>query len=495
MNQETLMELVLLSQSGDPDALEQLMRQTYHPISYLCRKLLRNDQAAQEQTREILRILSEKIGTLQDPALFEKWICRITSARCMQVLPQLRWASEVDAPLQEELPIAGESLDEQQTMSAVEKMVDMLPDDPRTCILLLCCGGLNTKTISQIAGYTPDAVRENLNHGQAMLQEQLEHYLQQGTQFSGITSLADILHNAMYQVRTQEEDITALVYAVLGKEIPVPPDPEKRIIRILAIVLILLFLAVVGLCGFLFLKIRESMLPPETSVPTTEATTAATTMPTETTAETTIPETTVPATTAATLETEEPTTEATIPITKTTTQAPASTGTVSGGTSGSAPNQVPGDAPKTGEDGHTHRYLNTRTNFNCETGGTRSYLCADCDYYYTVDLAPSGTHNFIVVPAGPAGSSPTCTKPGTAFKICTKCNVASEVPDPDNNPALGHSYTSSIVAPTDTEQGYTLHTCSRCNDSYKDSFVDPIPAPAPAETDPAPAATDAVTED
>lgn len=33
-----------------------------------------------------------------------------------------------------------------------------------------------------------------------------------------------------------------------------------------------------------------------------------------------------------------------------------------------------------------------------------------------------------------------------------------------------HSYTSTVVAPTCTEQGYTVHTCA-CNDSYTDSYV------------------------
>lgn len=476
MNQETLLDLVLLSQSGDPDALEQLMLYSYHPVSYLCRKLLHNEEAAREQTREVLQILATKLHTLQNPELFEKWICRITAARCVQMLPQLRWASEVEAPRQEELPIAGESLDAQQTMSAVEEMVDMLPDDPRTCILLLCCGGLNPKAIAQTAGYTPDAVRNHLNQGQAQLQEQLDHYLQLGTQFSGITSLADILHTAMYQTRTPESDVIPLVYGILGKEVPVPPDPEKQAIRILSIVLAVLFLMVLALCGVLFLRIKASMVPPETSIPTTTATTAATTAPTETTAETTVPETTAAETTQATEPTQSAATEATVSQVKAsapTASTPAQSGT---GGSGSIPDQVPGDAPKTGEDGHTHRYLSTRTNFNCETGGTRRYLCHDCDYSYTVELAPSGSHNYIVVPAGPAGSSATCTKPGTVFKICTNCNAAAEVPDPDNSPALGHAYTETLVAPTASSQGYTLHTCTRCGDSYMDNYVDPIPA-------------------
>ena len=36
-----------------------------------------------------------------------------------------------------------------------------------------------------------------------------------------------------------------------------------------------------------------------------------------------------------------------------------------------------------------------------------------------------------------------------------------------------HSYTEEIVAPTCTEEGYTVHTCS-CGNSYKDNYTDMI---------------------
>ncbi len=37
-----------------------------------------------------------------------------------------------------------------------------------------------------------------------------------------------------------------------------------------------------------------------------------------------------------------------------------------------------------------------------------------------------------------------------------------------------HEYDSTVVAPTCTEQGYTLHTCSICQESYMDQFVNAI---------------------
>ncbi len=58
------------------------------------------------------------------------------------------------------------------------------------------------------------------------------------------------------------------------------------------------------------------------------------------------------------------------------------------------------------------------------------------------------------------GSAATCTQP----QSCTVCGAELQA-------ALGHSYESTVIPPTESKEGYTLHTCVRCGDSYSDSFV------------------------
>lgn len=490
MNSELFADLVWKSQMGDADAMESLLLKAYAPVSYLANKILQNEQSAGQVTCEVLETISGKLNSLTDPDQFQKWMCRITAARCMQVMPLFHHNDvEPSTSSQWQNNLSdGQELTEEESAQVIQQMVDALPKNQRLCILLLGCGGLSIPAIAQLTGYSTATVTEYIQQGQNTIQTHLWDLQERNIQLSGLTSLTGILRIAMFS-HANEEDAIAVVYGILGKEIPIPPDPEKRIIRILVIILGILVVAILAACGILVMKLAggaetETTTPTtlETTLPATTTATEATTAPTtaETTAATEIPtaETTVPETEA---ETTEPAATAAAPVSSGTAAA-----TPGASTSGANPpsGKVPSDAPKTGEDGHTHRYLNTRTNFNCETGGVRHYLCADCDYYYTVDLSPSGSHNFIVVPAGPAGASPACTKPGTALKLCTKCNVASQVPDPDNQPALGHDYSSSVVAPTATAQGYTLHTCSRCGDSYQDNFVDPVPvqteAPAPS---------------
>lgn len=72
--------------------------------------------------------------------------------------------------------------------------------------------------------------------------------------------------------------------------------------------------------------------------------------------------------------------------------------------------------------------------------------------------------------------APTCTEKGYTLHTCSNCGDSYKDTYTD---ALGHSYTETVVAPTKTEKGYTLHTCTKCGDSYKDNYTDTISDIAP----------------
>ena len=61
--------------------------------------------------------------------------------------------------------------------------------------------------------------------------------------------------------------------------------------------------------------------------------------------------------------------------------------------------------------------------------------------------------------------APTCTETGwEEYDTCSRCDYTTKV----EIPAPGHDYTEKVVKPTCGKGGYTLHTCKKCNDSYKD---------------------------
>lgn len=223
MTQESLVELVTLAQAGDQDALETVLIWAYTPITFLCKKILKDKKAVQAKTQELLYMLSRKIDTLQDPAQFQNWIARLTIAMCLQELPEKPKAEAKDTLL----PIVGETLNQEQTIDAVQRMVDMLPDDPRICITLLCCSDLRSRDIAQATKCDVETVHKNMAEAQGFVMEQIEKYSNLGTTLYPIESLKEVMLTAMYHPRDEKEAMAA-VYRAIGKELPAPKEVEKK---------------------------------------------------------------------------------------------------------------------------------------------------------------------------------------------------------------------------------------------------------------------------
>jgi len=63
----------------------------------------------------------------------------------------------------------------------------------------------------------------------------------------------------------------------------------------------------------------------------------------------------------------------------------------------------------------------------------------------------------------------TCTDDGTKTAVCRICNASDTIPDTGS--VKGHAYEDSIVPPTCTSQGYTIHECKECGDCISDNFT------------------------
>ncbi len=104
-----------------------------------------------------------------------------------------------------------------------------------------------------------------------------------------------------------------------------------------------------------------------------------------------------------------------------------------------------------------------------ENGKEVDIKCANCDDVVTGATISATGHDEVIDVA----KAPTCTETGlTEGKHCATCDavlVAQETVA-----ALGHDHVAVVTAPTCTDQGYTTHTCSRCGDSYVDSYTDPV---------------------
>jgi hypothetical protein len=69
----------------------------------------------------------------------------------------------------------------------------------------------------------------------------------------------------------------------------------------------------------------------------------------------------------------------------------------------------------------------------------------------------------------------TCTTDGSYDEV-VRCTEDNEIISTKHHviPATGHKFVDTVVAPTCTAQGYTLHKCSVCGEETKDAYTDAL---------------------
>ena len=129
---------------------------------------------------------------------------------------------------------------------------------------------------------------------------------------------------------------------------------------------------------------------------------------------------------------------------------------------------------------------------SCENGGNTLHICEGCGSSFTTDYTEALGHSW---DSGTKITDATCTGEGVTEFRCVRCGyhrlegntAAGHTPGAEatcTDPqlctecgavivkALGHDYKAAITAPTCTDMGYTVFTCSRCGDSYKGDYTE-----------------------
>ena len=125
-----------------------------------------------------------------------------------------------------------------------------------------------------------------------------------------------------------------------------------------------------------------------------------------------------------------------------------------------------GDKPS---GGHTHIFVDTIVKPNCTEKGYTVHKCK-CGYEYKDYETEALGHSFgswrVTTPE-------TADRDGEEKRICTRENCdyfeTRKIPKLDHT----HEYTETVVEPTCTEKGYTLHKCE-CGDEYKDNETEAL---------------------
>lgn len=186
MEREKLISLVQALQKGDAQAGGQLYDAFYQDIFFFIRKTVNDPELAADLTQDTFVEILQTIGKLQEPAAFVTWSRQIAYHKCTAHFKKRRelLADEDEdgysvfdtiAEDREEF-IPHEALDKEELKKAVQDMINSLPPEQRSAILLRYFEERSVSQIAQIQGVSEGTVKSRLNYGRKSIAAAVEHY-------------------------------------------------------------------------------------------------------------------------------------------------------------------------------------------------------------------------------------------------------------------------------------------------------------------------------
>lgn len=174
---------------GDADAWEEVIRVHGARLLAVARRIVRDDQLAEDCLQNALVQAFLKIGTFEERAALTSWLHRIVVNSALMALRSRKLRGEEsldnllpafddngrrfpqsgpDAPTPEEL------LQRADAREVVERAIDALPDGHRMVLLLRDFEELSIQEVAELMQLTPNAVKIRLHRARAALKTLLE---------------------------------------------------------------------------------------------------------------------------------------------------------------------------------------------------------------------------------------------------------------------------------------------------------------------------------
>lgn len=183
--QETLW--VLRAQSGDREALDELLKTVQGPLYRYILRLAGERWLAEDILQEVFIRVYRKLGWLQDPKLFRPWAYRIASRETFRRLKrERRWADQVRDEQMIEAVAAEPSGEEvsQELLRLLPRMISRVSPASRAVLILHYLDEMPLAQVAEVLGIATGTVKSRLAYGLSSLRRAIEK--ESGGQATGL---------------------------------------------------------------------------------------------------------------------------------------------------------------------------------------------------------------------------------------------------------------------------------------------------------------------
>ena len=185
------LELIAALQAGDDRAFERMVRAHVGRLHALALRLLQNPADADEVVQESFLSAYRNLGNFRGDSQLGTWLHRIAVNASLQRLRRRKRQGdegELDALLprfgedgypehfhERWVQTAEELATRAETREQVRRMIDKLPDNYRTVLILRDIEELDTAEVAQLLELAPGTVKVRLHRARQALRNLLEH--------------------------------------------------------------------------------------------------------------------------------------------------------------------------------------------------------------------------------------------------------------------------------------------------------------------------------
>ena len=226
MTDPQLTALVKKAQAGSKEAMNDLITACYEDLFYYALKSVQDEDLAADITQEGCLDIVTKLTELREPGAFPVWARRILHTRCSRHFRSVREVTveedENGETIFDRLPDESDDAlpekiqEDREFRQTMQEMLDRLPPEQRTALLLYYYERLSVEQIAQIQDVPTGTVKSRLNYGRRAVKAQVEDYERKtGVRLHSLAPLPLLL---LFLLRTDRDAAIAGSAPLLGED-------------------------------------------------------------------------------------------------------------------------------------------------------------------------------------------------------------------------------------------------------------------------------------
>jgi len=163
---------VLRAQSGDRDALDELLRIVQEPLYRYIFRLVGEHTLAEDILQEVFILIYRKLGWLEDPNLFRAWTYRIASRESFKRLRhEKRWTEQIrDESVLEAIPAdSPDAIFDRELIERLPSLIASVSPASRAVLILHYLHEIPLGEVASILGLAVGTVKSRLAYGLSVL--------------------------------------------------------------------------------------------------------------------------------------------------------------------------------------------------------------------------------------------------------------------------------------------------------------------------------------